>query len=363
MNICEYINYWETVIRAWLDNDICNSDLSNEITQVLLSPKLKDVLRWHHIPGPYMGNPKSCSIVILNYNPGGRFDLDPMKCHRCLRCCRNYYSIINYVDRHGYFEFAKDFPYLNSNINDELKRSLDGGKEWWEKKKEWIDNLTCKDRQVESTNVEGEKCKVKSSVKNTKYPFAMEVCGWHSAKWPSDALDKLDKNNGLGKHIGETVVKPMIDVIKKNNTFGVCVGKKLGDMLLNFSFENDTNNLIPYLSKLYTIPSPNKIKVSDVCINVQFDKNQKKYNIAIESITKSKSKGRYYRLLKLKHDECKDNIYMLNTWVAGSNKHSSDDFFKFEREIVCYINCVLNNLNCLQKGSYVKKSMGSSAMP
>lgn len=300
----DYINYWENVVRAWLDYDIQNKDFRKEIKQVILYPDLQDVLRTHQIPGPYMGNPDNASIVILNYNPGGRDNMNPMKSHTCLCCDRNYYSIINYVNRHGYYNFAKDFPYLNDNVDDELKKSLDGGKRWWMSKKEWIDNLT---------------------KQSTIFPFAMELCGWHSKKWPSNILKKLDNKTGLGKHIDETVIQPMIDVIRKNKTFGVCIGKTIGDLLLNFGFKNVTNALGQSLNVL----------CNGSVDNINVLPNNNGYNIVANSNNK---KGRYYRLLQFG-----DDVYILNTWVNGSNNHSSKEYFDFEQQIVDFLIKKSNN--------------------
>lgn len=335
MNRSEYITYWDDVVRAWLDYDVQNKNLRKETEQVLWHPILSKVLRPQHVPGPYMGDPYNASVVILNYNPGGRDDYDYMKCHQCLRCDRNYYSIINYIDRHGYSNFARSFPYLNEHIDDELKKSLDGGRKWWGKKKEWIDNLTsayC----PEGPNDEKETKARKKSKIWKRLPFAMEVCGWHSKEWPSDALNDLDCNQGLGMHLDETVVQPMIDIIKNNNTFGVCIGKKLGDMLLDFGFDNVTNCLVQFLStKANSISSP--VKVYPDFINVQFVK--KNPTISIHSIGDDTDKGRNYRLLKYNDED----VYVLNTWVKGSNKHPSGSFFKLEQDIVCLIKKMLNN--------------------
>ena len=308
MNISAYIKYWNNVVRAWLDYDLSDKNFRNEIDNVIGNPKLKGKLRMNHVPGPYMGNPKKASIVILNYNPGGSSDNDYTKCHQCLRCNRNYYSVINYIDRHGYSGFAKDFPYLNDNVSDELKRSLDGGREWWNRKKDWINNLTGN---------------------STKFPFAMEVCGWHSKKWSANVLKKLNNNLQLEKHIEDTVVEPMIEVISCNNTFGICIGKELGDMLIGFKFHNITNLLSNHLKQI-NIP----FAFLNDYINVQLDKQN---NLIVPKASLNVKKGRNYRLLKYEN-ESNRSIYIINTWVNGSNKHPSKALFNFEKEIVNFIN-------------------------
>ena len=307
MTILAYINYWNNVVRAWLDYDLFDKDLRKEKEQVLCHSILSKVLRTHHVPGPYMGNPKKASIVILNYNPGGSSDNDYTKCHQCLRCNRNYYSVINYIDRHGYSGFAKDFPYLNNNISDELKRSLDGGREWWNRKKDWINNLTGN---------------------SMKLPFAMEVCGWHSKKWSANVLKKLNNNLQFEKHIEDTVVEPMIEVISCNNTFGICIGKELGDMLIGFKFHNITNLLSNHLKQI-NIP----FAFLNDYINVQLDKQN---NLIVPKASSNVKKGRNYRLLKYEN-ESNRSIYIINTWVNGSNKHPSKALFNFEKEIANFI--------------------------
>lgn len=323
MTILAYINYWNNVVRAWLDYDLFDKDLRKEKEQVLCHSILSKVLRTHHVPGPYMGNPKKASIVILNYNPGGSSDNDYTKCHQCLRCNRNYYSVINYIDRHGYSGFAEDFPYLNDNVSEELKRSLDGGKKWWLKKKKWIDNLTSAYCSEESKDKKETKRKSKNNKRLTKLPFAMEVCGWHSKGWPSNVLNNLNSNQGLGNHLNKTVVQPMIDVIIKNKTFGVCIGGAIGDMLLNMGFVNITDRLANHLN----IPSSAAVNV----INVSFVNNV--YTFIPNPNVK---KGRNYRLLKYGNGE-DGSVYIINTWVNGSNKHPSKALFNFEKEIVIFI--------------------------
>ena len=328
MNISAYIKYWNNVVRAWLDYDLFDKDLRKEKEQVLCHSILSKVLRTHHVPGPYMGNPKKASIVILNYNPGGSSDNDYTKCHQCLRCNRNYYSVINYIDRHGYSGFAEDFPYLNDNVSEELKRSLDGGKKWWLKKKKWIDNLTSAYCSEESNDKKETKRKSNNNKRLTKFPFAMEVCGWHSKKWSANVLKKLNNNLQLEKHIEDTVVEPMIEVISCNNTFGICIGKELGDMLIGFKFHNITNLLSNHLKQI-NIP----FAFLNNYINVQLDKQN---NLIVPKASLNNKKGRNYRLLKYGNRE-DGSVYIINTWVNGSNKHPSKALFNFEKEIVNFI--------------------------
>lgn len=323
----KYIQYWENVVWAWLNYDFNDGDFRREIEKVFWNPKLKGKLRTNHIPGPYLGNPDNASVVILNYNPGGSDEWDSMKCHNCLRCDRNYYSIINYVDRHGYYNFAKDFPYLNVNVNDELKRSLDGGKQWWMKKIKWIDNLINAFSQEDESNIDESSNPEQKSNKNIKYPFAMEVCGWHSKKWSSNVLKKLYKNTDLGNHIYETVILPMLYVIQFNKTFGICIGKELGDMLIGFGFQDITNLLSCQLQQV-NIP----FVFLNGYINAQLNKNNKPNQPTVSSNNK---KGRNYRLLKSEYKN--NNIYIINTWVNGSNKHPSNAFFNLEKEIIKFI--------------------------
>ena len=59
------------------------------------------------------------------------------------------------------------------------------------------------------------------------------------------------------------------------------------------------------------------------------------YNIVANSNNK---KGRYYRLLQFG-----DDVYILNTWVNGSNNHSSKEYFDFEQQIVDFLIKKSNN--------------------
>ena len=93
----DFINYWNDVVNIWLkggkgkcinamrplgkgkecyykDNDL-RAFIEDEqcywFDEKILNPHLCPI----HLPEPYWGNPEYCSIVIVNYNPGGGTDM------------------------------------------------------------------------------------------------------------------------------------------------------------------------------------------------------------------------------------------------------------------------------------------------
>ena len=305
MTIEEYISYWDDVITAWFNDDIQDKMLQKEIQNVLWNPNLKKHIHYDHMPEPYWGNQEEASVVILNFNPGGGDDKSPQTYKRCLGCNKNGATLLNYVHEHKYSSAAKDFPLLNNNPNLDTRLKYIatnyGGSKWWEGKEKWLNHLA------------------EISEKAGKLPFAMELCGWHSKSWPSKALDNLNKKEGLGKHLWDTVILPMLDVIKKNDTIAICIGESIGNLLTLFGFKNTTPDLCQFIELEYR---------SDKCDHININNGKKQ----AEASDTNNKKGRNYRLLR------SNDCYVINTWVNGSNKNPSIKYNDIEKKIINYIN-------------------------
>ena len=302
----DYKKYWENVVKAWFTDNTNDASYKKEKEVVLGNFALKEFISEQHMPEPYWGNPNKASFVILNYNPGGGDGISPHTYKNCLDCKSIGHTLLNYVNKHGYFKTAEKFPLLSvrNDIDSELKDICAnyGGSVWWEKKREWLENIA----------------KAASKDINAKPPFAMELCGWHSKRWDSNVLKNLSNGNGLKQHIEDTVISPMLDILKASETFAVCIGKGIGDFLVSLGFQNTT----PALCKFIGISVQNATADH---INVTAGHTK-----ALHSGETNK-KGRNYRLLE------KDGCYVINTWVHGSNVAPSTIYKKLEGRIIDYI--------------------------
>lgn len=310
MNIEEYIKYWDEVVRAWTNNDVQNEFYKKERETILNNPVLTNFIHEDHMPEPYWGDPTKASVIILNYNPGGGEDMNPQTYKKCLGCKNKEIgpTLINYVSKKNssYHSAARDFPLLNNDekIDDDLKQIATnyGGSKWWSNKKNWLTHLA--EDAGKGKNLQ---------------PFAMELCGWHSKRWPSVLLYKLKEEEDLWKHFEDTVIHPMLDAVRESNTFAVCIGKSIGNLLTRFGFKNTTPDLCKFIELEYR-----RNKCDHININ-----NGKKQAEASDTNNK---KGRNYRLLR------SNNCYVINTWVNGSNKSPSIKYNDIEKKIINYIN-------------------------
>lgn len=300
----DFVEYWDQVIRIWLEKDsnYYGESVSEKKPYKYLYNKAinieKDQLPWFknhiisnylhpiHMPEPYWGNPGNCSIVIVNFNPAGGGDMNPhtyLGCLNCQKCNSNddINTIINYVKKNDYSSLALSFPIWDDVLPKPMQwLESYSGRSWWLKKKQWVNHL-----------IEG---------KSEKKPFVMELCGWHSLNWP-----KIEEVISKDKDLVDTIIKhsitPMINAIKNSDMkLGVCIGKQF-------------NDLLPQLIKNSTI----KIKFEIVlnCIGKVMINNKN---------NKMQERTRYYNVYKV------DGVYLLNTWVVGSNIHPSAEFANIE---------------------------------
>lgn len=221
MNIKEYLSYWDNVVCDWFCGRI-------DKEQRLFIDDISLKLNILHMPEPYWGNPEICSIVIANYNPGGGADRNRHTFHDCANCPE---SFINQVKNYGYSNVVKPFP-----IIDEPTETFDkehpcwwkeyGGRKWWLNKMKWIN-------------------KVLGDKKTDKKPFAIELCGWHSEAWPSNACIKAHKDNE--SFIKDYFIEPFTEAIQQSDLkVGICVGKQFYDLLMQMSAQDKMSLGTPF---------------------------------------------------------------------------------------------------------------------
>lgn len=199
-----FTRYWDEVIQDWFCGII---DTEQQHYGELVNP--------NYLPEPYIGNPRQCSFVIVNYNAGGGDNRDPMIYKDCAGCPKNTESLISYVKRRSYSEVMTSFPYLLTE--DELaKRGLKGienycGYKWWQAKIDWINHV------AKVANV--------PTIDDGLMPFAIELCAWHSKSWSDTEV--LLKNDNLKSVLKRYVVDVVIQtVILSEAHFAYFIGKK-----------------------------------------------------------------------------------------------------------------------------------------
>jgi hypothetical protein len=148
----EFIEYWDKVIDFWMDKEVKGSKGERRDVKRPLEKQKEsyykddninvqieeDQLCWFkedkknplnkllcpiHMPEPYWGDPGSCSIVVVDYNPAGGKDMNPHTYRGNGKYPEN--TIIDYVNKESYSKLAKDFPILKA------KEDLEKDCRWW----------------------------------------------------------------------------------------------------------------------------------------------------------------------------------------------------------------------------------------
>lgn len=204
-NMDWFLDYWDDVIRQWLDGHI------EDRQQTFLNKEMLH-LNNMHMPEPYWGDPNRCSIVIANYNPGGGADRSRHTYRECAWCPD---SFINQVKKQGYSKVALEFPIIDDADNEDKTFCWwkeYGGRKWWLNKMKWLDEI-------------GEE--IPNYKESAKKPFALEFCGWHSTSWPANACSSLYVEETIWTLINCCFIKPLVDVVHNSDThFGLCVGSQ-----------------------------------------------------------------------------------------------------------------------------------------
>lgn len=217
-NLCldQFIDYWDKVISDWFGGTIDKDQLAYG----------NHLVNEEYMPEPYIGNPKKCSFVVVNYNAGGGDSRDPHNYRQCANCNIDRKRLICYVKDHCYSEFELPFPCLMDD-KELLRRHWEwikdySGFKWWQQKKNWVNNVT--------------KAAGVPSIKDGVMPFAIDLCGWHSKSW-SNTKDIIDNDE-----LKEVVRKYVIDVIKaaidcSYAKFAYFIGKIHIPLLKEYGFE------------------------------------------------------------------------------------------------------------------------------
>lgn len=337
-----FIDYWDNVVRQWINlpmgkghnasanNKYKDSNLvvsiENEQLPFFTDKILKDKLCPAHLPEPYWGDPDNCSIVIINYNPGGGTDMSP---HTYKFTNGSPYflpfppnTMIEYVNCYSYSSLAKDFPIWKKNLPpDRMWLMSYGGRDWWLAKKKWIGHIVA-EASVGKTEPNHliEECP----------PFAIEFCGWHSAKWPDLRLDTA-KDAVLIDSIKKHFAEPLIYAIEQSKSrLAVCIGAQFSPALFNslsIPFVNITCCVYCQFTQNYGNQG-----VSFPCgISLSTSNNSSSIEVSVKD--KKKEVKRYYRIYDIKSSFDNHHI-IINTFAPGSNNQPAEHFFDFEAKLI-----------------------------
>ena len=360
-----FIEYWNNVINLWLKGkggiledalrgkeECYYKDGKDAYLYVNIEEKqsywfkeesLRKLLCPIHMPEPYWGNPEKCSIVIVNYNPAGGTDMNP---HTYRGEGKSYpvNTMIEYVNGKGYSELALDFPLLHSveQLRNDTKgrwwlRSY-GGREWWRGKIAWMRHLiidspetTINEEKWPAVDDKKEKYEWPDNKEETPYPFAIELCGWHSPKWPNNTK-AIKKNNQLKDTIRDKFVVPLLLSIEKAQThIAVCIGAQFKPSILREYIECCQG--VKLLDVTLAISS-----LIDEKWNVEAKEKESYIGVAVaKDYNKDDQTKRYYRVYNVVDDNKVDHI-ILNTFAPGGNHHPADHFWPFEKELLGVIN-------------------------
>lgn len=333
-----FIDYWDNVVRQWINlpmgkghnasanNKYKDSNLvvsiENEQLPFFTDKILKDKLCPAHLPEPYWGDPDNCSIVIINYNPGGGTDMSP---HTYKFTNGNPYflpfppnTMIEYVHCHSYSCMAKDFPIWRKNLPADRKwLESYGGRDWWVQKKGWVKDLVDASCNKDTVNIEW--CP----------PFAIELCGWHSRKWPSNW--ELDPNSTLLRNsIHNHFADPLLYSIEKSSAdFAVCIGAQFSPammMTLFSGFRDITTNVNCEYCKIYG----NTAIACPACASKQFTAPY--IQVTRQNQSNKKIVNRYYRIYDI--NNVSGHHIIINTYAPGGNHHPAGHFYDFEKKLI-----------------------------
>ena len=190
--IQDYFEYCNDLVQDWIDNDanLTVNDPFLHNSAILSGKPYFDIM-----PEPFLGNPDKCSIVMINLNPGYTVG-DDVKLSR-----QNTENRFKDNNLKGYSDFALPFPYLS---NPEIHPA---GAGWWEGRKEYLDRLV----------------RVYTGKDTTLFPFAMELCPWHSNKWDEAKVEMED--TVYDRMIQRAVIPALYAVGNSEAKIAVVVGK------------------------------------------------------------------------------------------------------------------------------------------
>jgi hypothetical protein len=212
--ICQnFINYWDNEIRTW--HSLGGKITPNESFWNNVVPKsnLLDIL----MPEPYWGNPENCSVVMLNYNPGGSKLVSPNDpCH--FNQCNNPLTMAGAMWQQ-YSDIALTFPWLDSYYTGICANTQHLGTAiWMRRHAAWAYRV----------------CNITTPLETQPRPFFFDLCGWHTHNWKGD-ISKLPAN--VISQLGN-IISAAISHSSKN--LGLCVGFDFTSILPQLGYQDVT---------------------------------------------------------------------------------------------------------------------------
>jgi hypothetical protein len=207
-----FINYWDNEIRTWHSQG--GKITSNESFWNGIVPNLQDKL----MPEPYWGNPEECSVVMLNYNPGGSKGEPSPKdpCH--FNQCNNPLTMAGAMWQQ-YSKTALTFPWLDKQLTGFCAQSYhQATAKWMRKHTEWAYRV----------------CNITTPIDAQPRPFFFDLCAWHSYNWKGN-ISKLPAN--VISQLG-ALIFAAIGHSTKN--LGLCVGVGFTAILPQLGYKDDT---------------------------------------------------------------------------------------------------------------------------
>lgn len=227
-----YINHWERILEQW--TAATDSQPSHGCQDNPFLRALPGLLCPAYMPEPYWGSPlpdectgRKASIVFANHNPVcGSRSTNPGH-EEAVAWFRNHIAI------KGYFSFAKEAPIFMepavlssrgwSGFEDY------GGRGWWKGRIKWAQYT------AERFGI----------AEGAFRPFVMELCGWHSPSWPTNAYDRL----AAMPDFDGLVRDPLVAAIAESETkIGLFVGKKYSEVFKKAGFKLERGKTIAPLS-------------------------------------------------------------------------------------------------------------------
>lgn len=352
----KFIDYWDDVINIWLGkkDKIQNKDYTvkpvnaqrlnkdgesyykdKDESDKLFVEIEEEQAEWFnatgellcpiHMPEPYWGDPCNCSIVIVNYNPGGGTGMN----QHTYRGTGDSYpdnTMIKYVNENKYSQLAKKCPILKDKTDLNERSWFCGyeGWKWWDKKKKWIQHL---EESIPKEKDDSQDAKV-------SLPFCIDICAWHSRQWKNNKKVIFD-NSKLKDSITKRFVTPLLYAIEKSDChLAVCIGALYSSeffqkIISEYTFRDLTKDIYykHLKSSAYNVqpPKDNVLKNKDKSIEVTIKAN-------------GKTTTRYYRVYNIYNEIEGKNHIILNTFAPGGNHHPAQIFWDFEKKLLTAIN-------------------------
>lgn len=342
----KFIDYWDDVINIWLGKKdkiptkyttVTKNDEESKLDVEIEEEQdewfnVTDKLRPFHIPEPYWGDPCNCSIVIVNYNPGGGTEMNPHTSYRGKGDSYPVDTMVNYVNENKYSQLAKGCPILKSET-DLKERSWFcsyAGWKWWDKKKQWIQHL---EEPFPQEKDDSQDAKV-------SLPFCIDICAWHSHQWKNNKKVIFD-NLKLKKSITERFVAPLLYAIEKSDChLAVCIGAMYSSeffqkIISEYTFRDLTKDIYKQLEQSDNVQPP---------ITKENAQNNEDKSIKVTIKANGKETKRYYRVYNIYNEKEEKNHIILNTFAPGGNHHPAQKFWDFEKNLLMAIKSSIKNM-------------------